>query len=65
MRYLRGFVSLLALLTGCTTGQGVKVGDKAPDFRLPGSDGKTYQLSAYRGNQAVVLSWFPKAFTSG
>src|SRR5699024_11084316 len=39
--------------------------DMAPDFSLPGSDGKTYQLSDYRGKQAVVLAWFPKAYTYG
>ena len=43
----------------------LKVGDAAPDFSLPGSDGKTYKLSDYRGQQAVVLAWFPKAFTPG
>ena len=42
-----------------------KVGDKAPDFELKGSDGKTYGLSDYRGKKAVVLAWFPKAFTGG
>ena len=40
-------------------------GDNAPDFSLGASDGKTYRLSNYRGKQAVVLAWFPKAFTSG
>ncbi len=40
-------------------------GDAAPDFSLGGSDGKTYKLSDYRGKQAVVLAWFPKAFTGG
>jgi thioredoxin-dependent peroxiredoxin len=43
----------------------LKVGDTAPDFKLPGSDGKTYSLSDYRGREAVVLAWFPKAFTPG
>ena len=43
----------------------LKPGDLAPDFSLPGSDGKTYRLSDYRGKQAVVLAWFPKAFTGG
>ena len=43
----------------------LKVGDAAPEFQLPGSDGKTYRLSDYQGKQAVVLAWFPKAFTSG
>jgi peroxiredoxin Q/BCP len=42
----------------------LKVGDMAPNFTLPGSDGKTYKLSDLRG-KAVVLAWFPKAFTGG
>ena len=40
-------------------------GDEAPAFALVGSDGKTYSLSDFIGKQAVVIAWFPKAFTSG
>jgi len=43
----------------------LKVGDVAPDFTLQGTDGKTHRLSEYRGKQAVVVAWFPKAFTQG
>jgi peroxiredoxin Q/BCP len=43
----------------------VKVGDMAPDFSLQGTDGKMHKLSDYRGKQAVVIAWFPKAFTQG
>ena len=43
----------------------LKVGDAAPDFSLQGTDGKTHKLSEYKGKQAVVLAWFPKAFTQG
>jgi thioredoxin-dependent peroxiredoxin len=43
----------------------VKVGDMAPDFSLQGTDGKAHKLSDYRGRQAVVIAWFPKAFTQG
>jgi peroxiredoxin Q/BCP len=43
----------------------LKAGDPAPDFTLKASDGKTYKLSDFKGRQAVVLAWFPKAFTSG
>ncbi len=45
--------------------EALKVGDAAPNFELPGSDGKTYKLSDFKGKQAVVLAWFPKAFTGG
>ena len=43
----------------------LKVGDNAPDFSLQASDGKTYKLSDFKGKQAVVVAWFPKAFTQG
>ena len=50
---------------GTAAAEELKVGDVAPDFSLPGSDGKTYTLSDYRGRQAVVLAWFPRTFTPG
>lgn len=37
---------------------GVAVGDVAPDFALPGTGGRVYQLSAYRG-RTVVLVFYP------
>lgn len=43
----------------------LKVGDMAPDFTLQASDGNTYTLSEFRGEQAVVVAWYPKAFTRG
>ena len=43
----------------------LKEGDKAPDFKLQGSDGKEYSLKQFAGKQAVVIAWFPKAFTGG
>jgi peroxiredoxin Q/BCP len=43
----------------------LQVGDPAPDFALAASDGRTYRLSDFKGKKAVVLAWFPKAFTSG
>ena len=42
----------------------LKVGDKAPDFTLQGSDGKMHSLADLKG-KTVVLAWFPKAFTGG
>ena len=43
----------------------LEVGDKAPDFSLPASDGKTYSLSQFLGKKPVVIAFFPKAFTGG
>ena len=43
----------------------LKVGDKAPNFKLQGSDGKTYSLADFIGKKAVVIAWFPAAFTKG
>ena len=51
-----------ALLSGVV--QAVEVGQPAPDFTLPGSDGQSYTLSELRG-QHVVIAFFPKAFTGG
>ena len=51
--------------TAVVTAPALTVGDVAPDFSLPGSDGKQYSLASYRGRQPVVLAWFAKAFTEG
>jgi thioredoxin-dependent peroxiredoxin len=42
----------------------LKVGDKAPEFSLPGTDGKTHKLGDYKG-KTVVVAWYPAAFTGG
>jgi len=47
------------------TGPELKVGDVAPDFTLPATDGKTYSLSGNLKGRWVALAWFPKAFTAG
>src|SRR5688572_20489280 len=41
-----------------------QVGTRAPTFELKGSDGNTYALKDLAG-KAVVIAWFPKAFTGG
>jgi len=45
--------------------EGLNVGDKAPDFKLVGTDGHTYTLSHYKGKSWVVIAWYPKALTGG
>lgn len=41
----------------------VEIGDQAPDFELPGTGGKTYRLSDYRGRK-VILAFYPGDFTA-
>lgn len=36
----------------------VDVGDRAPDFELPGTGGRTYRLSEYRGRN-LILAFYP------
>ena len=65
-KILTGLVALLGLFTGAGRAQAadLKPGDPAPSFRLQGSDGKVHDLAELKG-RAVVLAWFPKAFTGG
>tara|TARA_B100001079_G_scaffold253251_1_gene247073 strand:- start:124 stop:624 length:501 start_codon:yes stop_codon:yes gene_type:complete len=55
---------LLAGAAGAQDAQ-LQAGDMAPDFSLQASDGKTYDLVDFRGEQAVVIAWYPRAFTRG
>ena len=41
----------------------VDVGDAAPDFELPGTGGRIYRLSDYRG-QKLLLAFYPGDFTT-
>jgi thioredoxin-dependent peroxiredoxin len=63
---LAGLLSLGVLTSAAPvqTPVELKEGDAAPAFSLPGSDGKTHTLAQYKG-RAVILAWFPAAFTGG
>ena len=69
LRVIAGLTLVIATLPPAAGGEvppvEIKVGDQAPPFSLPGSDGRTYRLADYTGKQVVVLAWFAKAFTSG
>ena len=55
---------LLASAAGAQDAQ-LQGGDMAPEFTLQASDGETYKLVDFRDKQAVVIAWYPRAFTRG
>jgi peroxiredoxin Q/BCP len=57
--------ALAAVAMAQAPAAGPQPGDAAPAFSLPGSDGATYAMADFKGKKAVVLAWFPKAFTGG
>lgn len=68
LRFASRLISALLLCAAVLIGHSavaLEVGDRAPDFSLPGSDGNTYSLSQFLGEKPVVIAFFPKAFTGG
>ncbi len=55
-------IPLLAMLLGSVP---LKVGEKAPPFTLPDTDGKPVALAKLLDEGPVILAFFPKAFTGG
>lgn len=60
-------VALVAVVGWCAPAEAppLPVGAQAPSFALLGSDGKAHGLNSHQGKEAVVLAFFPKAFTGG
>ena len=63
---------LLALAAGTMLAQApappktpLKVGDKAPAFKLGSTKGGQVSLADFSGKSTVVLAFFPAAFTGG
>ncbi|MFM7902449.1 MAG: thioredoxin family protein [Bacteroidota bacterium] len=48
-------VSTFVLISFCSFGQGLKIGDQAPDFNLKSTDGKQVSLSGLQGNKGAVV----------
>ncbi|MEX2093290.1 MAG: peroxiredoxin [Pirellulales bacterium] len=61
---LAGLFALSLVVSNAIAAESLKVGEPAPDFEMVGSDGKTYKLSDLKG-KAVVVAWYPRAFTGG
>lgn len=64
MKIMGQTVATLALIFSgaCVS---LEVGDTAPEFTLQASDGNTYSLDQFKGKQAIVIAWYPMAFTHG
>jgi thioredoxin-dependent peroxiredoxin len=62
---LLGLSVMSVMIVAGAAAADLKVGDPAPPFSLKGSDGQTYTLDQFKGKSAVVIAWFPKAFTGG
>jgi peroxiredoxin Q/BCP len=43
----------------------LQVGDAAPEFDLPSTEGRNIRLSEFRGSKTVVLYFYPKDDTPG
>ncbi len=56
---------ILPMLAGFLFGTTPNVGDVAPDFTATDTDGKAHTLSAMVKDGAVIVAFFPKAFTGG
>jgi peroxiredoxin Q/BCP len=55
-------IPFLALVLGAST---LKVGDKAPDFTLPDTEGRPVSLTGLLARGPVIVAFYPKAFTPG
>ncbi len=66
MRMFRNLAAGAALLALAATAQTkLKVGDTAPDFKLPSTTGRPIGLADYKGQKNVVLAFYVLAFTGG
>jgi len=55
-------IGVLAMLLGSAA---LKVGDRAPDFTLPDTEGRPVTLSKLLEKGPVILAFYLKAFTPG
>ena len=56
---LLAIAAIIGVFAGCGTPHQAcpKIGDKAPDFTLPGIDGKSISLSSFAGKPVVINTW--------
>ncbi len=59
-----GLAGLLLAVAAALPAHALQVGDKAPDFTLPGSKGQPVKLSELTAKGPVVIYTFIQAFTN-
>ena len=58
-------LSGVILSIGVSHALALQVGDKAPDFTLPGTTAEEIKLAEYMGKKPVVVFFYIGAFTRG
>ena len=58
-------LSGVILSLGASHALALQVGDKAPDFTLPGTTAEEIKLADYAGKKPVVVFFYIGAFTRG
>ena len=58
-------LSGVILSIGVSRALALQVGDKAPDFTLPGTTAEEIKLADYMGKKPVVVFFYIGAFTRG
>jgi hypothetical protein len=51
-------VLLAGVLVGARAATALEVGEKAPDFTLPGTTGEKISLSQFRGTKLVLIEFY-------
>lgn len=64
MRPVAAIVCAVTLCAGAAQAQALQAGDPAPAFAVTATTGKTVTLADFAGKKAVVLFFYPAAFTS-
>ena len=60
---MTGLLGLVAVLALAPAARALEVGQKAPEFELPGSQGKPVKLTDLTAKGPVVIYTFIQAFT--
>ena len=57
-RWLLMGALLAGVLVGASAATALEVGEKAPDFTLPGTTGEKISLSQFLGNKLVLIEFY-------